>query len=142
MVIKDKLYLKSIKNIYLFVKGYAIANLTIRLNCDLSSVNQQIDKRWLQEDLSSAIERLLKRLYENTQQAKTFNQLSIARLDYCLPLFKVSLKISANNIKHIYFFIQNVIRHSKCTNEWTTLVLNICREYFSSVSTTDSDVRY
>jgi hypothetical protein len=75
---------------YLFAfKGYAIANLTIRLNCDPSTINQQIDKRWLQEDLSEAIERLLKRLYENTQQAKTFNQLSIARLDYCLPLFKV-----------------------------------------------------
>ncbi len=71
------------------MKGYAIANLTIRINCDPSIVNQQIDKRWLQEDLSLAIERLLKRLYENTQQAKTYHQLSIARLDYCLPLFKV-----------------------------------------------------
>ncbi len=72
-----------------FFQGYAIANLTIRLNCDPSTVNQQIEKRWLQEDLSIAIERLLKRLYDNTQQAKAFNQLSIARLDYCLPLFKV-----------------------------------------------------
>ena len=63
--------------------------MTIRLNGDPMIVNQQIEKRWLQEDLASAIERLLKRLYENTQQAKTFNQLSIARLDYCLPLFKV-----------------------------------------------------
>ena len=74
---------------YIFAKGYAIAYLAIRLNCDPSTVNQQLEKRWLQEDLISAIERLLKRLYENTQQAKTYNQLSIARLDYCLPLFKV-----------------------------------------------------
>lgn len=65
--------------------------MTIRLNCDPSIVNQQIEKRWLQEDLALAIERLLTRLYENTQQAKALNQLSIARLDYCLPLFKVCL---------------------------------------------------
>lgn len=82
------------KNCCWFEIGYAIANLTVRLNCDSSLVNQQIDKRWLQEDLTSAVERLLKRLYENTQQAKTFNQLSIARLDYCLPLFKVCHRIT------------------------------------------------
>lgn len=70
-------------------EGYAIANLTIRLHGDPAAINQQIEKRWLQEELTVAIERLLKRLHENTQQAKTFNQLSIARLDYCLPLFKV-----------------------------------------------------
>ncbi len=85
MVRNIKLYFTS----FFCFQGYAIANLTIRLNCDPASVNQQIDKRWLQEDLPSAIERLLQRLYENTQQAKTLNQLSIARLDYCLPLFKV-----------------------------------------------------
>ncbi|CAF0894416.1 unnamed protein product [Rotaria sordida] len=108
--------------VYLFIcKGYAIAYLAIRLNCDPSTVKQQIDKRWLQEDLSSAVERLLQRLYENTQQAKTLNQLSIARLDYCLPLFK------------------NIVSHSKCTNEWMTSILNICREYFSTVSTSDPD---
>ncbi|CAF3563233.1 unnamed protein product [Rotaria sp. Silwood1] len=101
--------------------GYAIAYLAIRLNCDPSTIKQQIEKRWFQEDLSSAVERLLQRLYENTQQAKTLNQLSIARLDYCLPLFK------------------NIVSHPKCTNEWTTSVLNICREYFSSVSTSDPD---
>ncbi|UJR36911.1 hypothetical protein I4U23_029624 [Adineta vaga] len=101
--------------------GYAIANLAIRLNCSPSTVNQQIEKRWLQEDLSIATERLLIRLYENTQQAKTFNQLSIARLDYCLPLFK------------------KIVSHSKCTTEWVTSIQNICREYFSAVSTTDPD---
>ncbi|CAF1165471.1 unnamed protein product [Adineta steineri] len=101
--------------------GYAIANLAIRLNCDPSTTNQQIEKRWLQEDLLLAIERLLQRLYENTQQAKTFMQLSIARLDYCLPLFK------------------NIVSYSKCKNEWVTLILNICREYFSVVSTADPD---
>jgi len=75
---------------YFFLsEGYAIANLAVRLNCDPSTVNQQIDKYWLQEDLSSVVERLLNRLYENTQQAKAYHQLSIARLDYCLPLFKV-----------------------------------------------------
>ena len=79
-----------------FFLGYAIANLTIRLNCDPSMVNHQIEKRWLQEDLSTAIERLLKCLFENTQQAKTLNQLSIARLDYCLPLFKVCLEEISN----------------------------------------------
>jgi hypothetical protein len=89
---------------YLFAfEGYAIANLTVRLNCDPSTINQQIDKRWLQEDLSEAIERLLKRLYENTQQAKTFNQLSIARLDYCLPLFKVFFSEKNFQIKFDFF---------------------------------------
>ncbi|CAF2549669.1 unnamed protein product [Rotaria sp. Silwood2] len=101
--------------------GYAIAYLAVRLNCDPSTIHQQIDKRWLQENLSSAVERLLQRLYDNTQQAKTFNQLSIARLDYCLPLFK------------------NIVSHPKSTNEWATSILNICREYFSSVSTSDPD---
>ena len=83
---------------FCFCSGYAIANLTIRLNCDPALVNQQIEKSWLQEDLSDAIERLTKHLLENTQEAKTFNQLSIARLDYCLPLFKVrsSFKISTS----------------------------------------------
>jgi hypothetical protein len=74
--------------IHIFI-GYAVANLAVRLNCDPPNVTQQIEKRWREENLSMAIERLLKRLYENTQQAKTLNQLSIARLDYCLPLFKV-----------------------------------------------------
>ncbi len=81
------------------------------MNCDPSSVNQQIEKRWLQEDLSVAIERLLKCLYENTQQAKTFNQLSIARLDYCLPLFKVCLFFYEEmnfSLFRILFVIQNV----------------------------------
>jgi hypothetical protein len=65
-----------------------------------------MDKRWLQEDLSSAIERLLKRLYENTQQAKIFNQLSLARLDYCLPLFQVCfLKLKIKFEIFIYLFI-------------------------------------
>ncbi|CAF2053347.1 unnamed protein product [Rotaria magnacalcarata] len=101
--------------------GYAIAYLAVRLNSDPSTVQQQLDKCWLQEDLLAAIERLLACLYENTQQAKKFNQLSIARLDYCLPLF------------------QNIVIHPKCTNEWTTSILNICREYFSAVSTSDPD---
>jgi hypothetical protein len=87
LVIRKRL---SFINLCLFVnKGYAIANLAIRLDCDPSTVHQQIEKRWRQEGLSSAVERLLKILHENTQQAKTFNQISIARLDYCLPLFKV-----------------------------------------------------
>lgn len=66
-----------------------MANLTIRLNCDPATVKQQIDKRWLDEPLPTAIERLLNRLYTNAQQAKALNQLFIARLDYSLPLFKV-----------------------------------------------------
>ncbi|CAF1278175.1 unnamed protein product [Adineta ricciae] len=101
--------------------GYAIANLAIRLNCSSSKASQQVEKRWLQEDLTVGIERLLQRLLENTQQAKLCNQLSIARLDYCLPLFK------------------NVVTHPKCKDEWVTSILNICREYFSIVSTTDID---
>ncbi|CAF4892032.1 unnamed protein product, partial [Rotaria socialis] len=55
-------------------KGYAIAYLAVRLNSDPSTVQQQLDKCWLQEDLLVAIERLLACLYENTQQAKKFNQ--------------------------------------------------------------------
>ena len=71
------------------VVGYAIAQLAVRLNCISSELQQLMEKRWLQEPLPLAIERLLKHLYDNTQQAKAFHQLSIARLDYCLPFFKV-----------------------------------------------------
>ena len=48
-----------------------------------------MEKRWLGEALPLAVERLLQRLFENAQQAKAYNQISIARLDYCLPMFKV-----------------------------------------------------
>ena len=69
--------------------GYAIANLTIRINCEPGTVQYQIEKRWMEEPLVTAVERLLKQLFDNTQQAKAFNQISIARLDYSIPLFKV-----------------------------------------------------
>jgi len=101
--------------------GYSMANLTIRLNCDPSNVQDQVEKRWLDEPLSSAIERILKNLFDNVQQAKSFNQVSMARLDYLIPLFK------------------NVVSYSKTNDQWMTTILNICKEYFSVVSPNDSD---
>lgn len=82
------------------IVGYAIAHLAVRLDCISSELQQLMEKRWLQEPLPLAIERLLKNLHDNTQQAKALQQLSIARLDYCLPFFKVDANENARE-QHI-----------------------------------------
>ncbi|CAF1354193.1 unnamed protein product, partial [Didymodactylos carnosus] len=102
--------------------GNSVAYLAIRLNSfDDNMMKQQIDLRWTQEPVSAAIDRVLKRLQKHVNYEKTVNQMCLARLDYCLPLFK------------------NIVRQEMCTNEWTSIILDICKEYFSCVSQIDQN---